>query len=121
MSHISIDSPEAFKESVLDVIQWTEATIGDMLRYVCEGCYVNEDAGVLTKLYVRTYRTRDSVVAWLEVPCCGRAEADYRSRLTAAAVILREKFHVEQSTRPGDRDDQYVHRLIIRHEYDRPV
>jgi hypothetical protein len=118
---INVDNPEAFKESVLDTIQWTEATIGDRLRFVCEQCYVNEDAGVLLKLPIHTQSNGRVVMAWLDLPVCGQAEADYKTRLTAAAVILREKFHVEQSTRPGDRDDQYIHRLIIRHEYDRPV
>lgn len=121
MKHIDISSPEAFKESVLDVIQWTEATIGDRLRFVCEQCYVNEDAGVLLPLRITTYRKRDAVVAWLELPVGGTGYEDYNARVTAAAVILREKFHVEQYTRTGQRDDQYVIHLSIRHEYDRPV
>ena len=121
MSHIDDASPEAFKWSVLNVIKWTEATIGDRLRFVCEQCYVNEDAGVLFPLRIVTYRKQGAVVAWLELPVGGTGYTDYKGRFDEAARRLKEEFHVEQSERPGERDNQYVLRLSIRHEYDRPV
>jgi hypothetical protein len=121
MSHIDDASPEAFKWSVLNVIKWTEATIGDRLRFVCEQCYINEDAGVLFPLRIVTYRKPGAVVAWLELPVGGTGYADYKNRFNEAARRLGEEFHVEQSEREGDRDNLFVLRLSIRHEYDRPV
>jgi hypothetical protein len=118
---INVDDPEAFKESILDVICWTEVTIADQFRFVCEQCYINEDAGVRLRLHISTERTSEGVSAWLDLAVCDAAEAIYTARFKNAAKILRQKFHVELSACEGSYDwKRYLH-LKIRHEYARPV
>jgi hypothetical protein len=114
---INVDNPESFKESVLDVIQWTEATIKEAFHRELDACGVNEDAGVRLKLPITTYRKPGAVVAWMEIPVTSYAEPVYKPRLDAAATNLSKLFHVEQSQREGDRDEITHHRISIRYEY----
>jgi hypothetical protein len=118
---INVDNPEAFKESIMNSIQWTEASMKDEFHRWLDACDVNEDAGVRLKLPINTFRTPKGLVAWMELPISFMAEMDYFPRLDAAARNLSKLFHVEHTKREGDRDEITIHRITVRYEYDRPV
>jgi hypothetical protein len=118
---ISVDDPESFKESILDVVQWTEVTLREHFRKILDKTLVTEDAGVIVPHYIRTYTTPRAVVAWMELEVTSTAISMYKPRLDAAAKLLAKSFHVEQSQREGDRDEITIHRIHIWYEYPRAV
>jgi hypothetical protein len=118
---INVDDPEAFKESILDVIEWTRDTIRAEFRKVLNDTLVTEDAGVIVPQFIQAVTQGDGVVAWTELTVSYLSDEIYKARLDAAAKILALKFHVEQSKRESEREHLSVYRLTIRHEYARPV
>lgn len=118
---INVDDPESFKESILDVIEWTRDSIRAEFRKVLNDTLVTEDAGAIIPQFIHALAQGDGVVAWTELTVSYMSDDVYRPRLDAAAKILALKFHVEQSQREAEREHLTVYRLTIRHEYARPV
>jgi hypothetical protein len=118
---INVDNPESFKESILDVIEWTRDTIREEFRKVLNETKVTEDAGVIVPQFIQAVTQGNGVVAWTELTVSYLADHIYKARIDEAAKILALKFHVEQSQREANREHLTVYRLTIRHEYTRPV
>lgn len=118
---INVDNPESFKESILDVIEWTRDTIREEFRKVLNETKVTEDAGAIVPQFIQAVTQGNGVVAWTELTVSYLADHIYKPRIDAAAKILALKFHVEQSQREANREHLTVYRLTIRHEYARPV
>lgn len=119
MNSIDISSPEAFKESVLDVIKYTPHTLAQELMLALNASGVDE--GVMKSIWCFSELEDGKPLAHCKFSVAPLAEKEWDKRIAVCLVVLERKgFHVEHLTAGDPCRDLTQHLIRIRCE-PRPV
>jgi hypothetical protein len=118
---INVESAEAFKDSIMDLIDYTPAMVADELKKALHIAGVDE--GVKGSIHCFSQIAPGGVpMAYCIVDVCPAAMVEWTERIARCVFILENnKFHVEQTLRPCVHRELSQYTISVRYERPRPV
>lgn len=124
MNHdtISVDDVQSFRDSIMDLIDYTPAMVADELKNALHASGVDE--GVRGSIHCFSQIVDGGIpFAYCIVDVAPLAMVEWTQRIEQCESLLRGKpgFHVEHSTRPQWHRDLTQFTISVRYERPRPV